>query len=111
MTHLQLAYEYLRQPTRPAYSTDPFATSGFTTGPDSTWINFALTPIPLLDRSHVDYYLYQWEHNDGSSNRRGGEYPSAFQLEKEDSTTGNWSQSDPPVVFHENSLMFSGPAQ
>jgi len=115
MTHLQLAYEYLRQPTRPAYSTDPFATSGFTTGPDSVLgYAYSWNQIPLLDRSHVDYYLYQWHHNDGYSNREGGQWPSAFEWQKEDSTTGHWSQTgnDPPVydVLHYNSVMYNGPA-
>ncbi len=118
MGHLQLVYEYLRQPYRQPYDTNPQHT-GFTTGRDS--VSFTVTepvnePIPIGDRSNVDYYVYQLNHDDSADPihfhepRHGGEYPSAFAWQKEDSTTGHWISPTNYHVFHDNSLMYNGPA-
>ena len=105
LSDIHLVYEYFRVDTSMAYSNDPFSPSGLMIG-RPTFSSYGpggsngISPTPLLDRGHVDHYVYKPGHMFTHA-----EWPSEFYTAKEDSSTGWWQSPSSWTAWTGNSLM------
>ena len=105
LSDIRLVYEYFRADTSMAYNNNPFAPSGLMIG-RPTFSSYGpggsngISPTPLLERGHVDHYVYKPGHLFTHA-----EWPSEFYTAKEDSSTGWWQSPASWTAWTGNSLM------